>query len=221
MQRQLNAISDKEILHYLGCHEADEILNQQIQIAREKVYKLARPKIVYQIVPIHGLDNELHIPLHGKDIKELLVTSDQVLFMAATLGNAIDIETKRLSIKDMGDMLVFDAVCNAAIETIADEFEQEQRQLFYQNNRYFTDRFSCGYGDLNINIQKAFCEALDTKRKIGLYVNESYLLMPLKSITAIIGISELPQPKRITGCQGCDRRTFCELRKRGIFCGEN
>lgn len=219
MERILSSIPEQEILHYLGCEAADDLLQRQIVEAVQSVLRLARPKIVYQIVSVQGYENDLHIPLHGEDIKRLLATSHHAIFMAATLGNAIDIETKRLSLQDMGRMLVFDAVCNAAIEAVADQFEEEQRSYYRDQDQYFTDRFSCGYGDLSIDIQKAFCEALDTKRKIGLFVNASHLLIPLKSITALIGISDVAQPKRITGCERCDRRDFCELRKRGNRCG--
>lgn len=220
MERAVPVIPKKEILHYLGCDGCDDLLEKQITEATSKVGKLARAKIVYQVVNVQGYENDLKIPLYGEDVKQLLATCEQAIFMAATLGNAIDTEAKRLSLQDMGMMLVFDAVCNAAIEAVADEFEEEQRRLYQQQARYFTDRFSCGYGDLGIELQTKFCKALDTKRKIGLFVNESNLLLPLKSITALIGISKLPQARRITGCERCDRKEFCELRKRGNRCGE-
>lgn len=219
MERILPNIPYEEIVHYLGCQEVDERTKGQILSAIEKIKRLAKPKIVYQIVDIHGCENALNIPLSGNDIEELLSTCDQAVFLAATLGSAIDVETKRLSIQDMGDMLVFDAVSNAGIEAVADTFQEELRQQFLKEGRYLSDRFSCGYGDLSISIQKQFCEALDTKRKIGLYVNASSLLMPLKSITAIIGISKEKQKKRITGCAYCDLKDTCVLRKGGTRCG--
>lgn len=220
MERVLPEIPYEEVLHYLGCQKADEQTKAQILSAMEKIKRLARPKVIYQIVEIHGCENALNIPLSGHDIEELLSTCDQAIFMAATLGGSIDMETKRLSIKDMGDMLVFDAVSNAGIEAVADAFQEELKQQFLKEGRYLSDRFSCGYGDLSISIQKQFCEALDTKRKIGLYVNASSLLIPLKSITAIIGISKEKQQKRITGCAYCDLRETCILRKGGTRCGK-
>lgn len=219
METALPKISYEEVLHYLGCQMVDERTKQQILSAIEKIKQLAKPKIVYQITDVQGCENALGIELHGHDIKELLSTCDQAVFMAATLGNAVDVEAKRLSIKDMGDMLVFDAVCNAAIEAVADTFQEELKQQYLKQGRYLSDRFSCGYGDLSISIQKQFCEALDTKRKIGLFVNASSLLIPLKSITAIIGISDKKQKKRITGCAYCDLKDTCLLRKGGTRCG--
>ena len=219
MERSLPDIAYEEVLHFLGCREVDDQTRQQILSAMDKARKLAKPKIVYQISTLHGCENSLGIPLEGQDIAKLLKTCDQVVFLAATLGTAMDVESKRLALKDMGDMLVFDAVCNAAIEAVADAFQEELKRSQLQKHRYLTDRFSCGYGDLSISIQNAFCEALDTKRKIGLYVNTSSLLIPLKSITAIIGISDEKQPKHITGCAYCDLKETCLLRKGGKRCG--
>lgn len=220
MERVLPDIPYDEVLHYLASKEVDERTVVQIYRAIDKVKQLAKPKIVYQIATLEGCENTLGIPLHGHDIEELLVSCDQAVFMAATLGSAVDTEVKRLSIRDMGDMLIFDAVCNAAIEAVADAFQEELRVKFQEQGRYLSDRFSCGYGDLSISIQKRFCEALDTQRKIGLFVNASSLLIPLKSITAIIGISKEKQQKRISGCEYCDLKDTCLLRKEGMRCGK-
>lgn len=219
MERTLPKVSYQEVLHYLGCQTADDLLDQQIRQAMMTLEQLAKPKIVYQITDIVDRDSILGIPLIGKDIHTLLKTCDQAICMALTLGTAVDVETKRLSIKDMGAMLVFDAVCNAGIEALANAFQEELRRSYLVKKRYLSDRFSCGYGDFDISVQKKFCEALDTKRKIGVFVNESSLLIPLKSVTAIIGISNQRQPKRITGCEHCDLKETCVLRKGGMSCG--
>ena len=61
---------------------------------------------------------------------------------------------------------------------------------------YTRPRFSPGYGDLPINMQKDIFAALDCPRKIGLSLNESLLMSPSKSVTAIIGVSARPKQGR-------------------------
>lgn len=219
LERELPEIAMREVLHYLGCHKVDALVEKQILKMIEKVQQLAKPKLVYQIGKLDGVTNELGIPLSGADIKALLESSQEVVFMAATLGAQIDVESKRLSIKDMGDMVVFDAVCNAAIEAVVDAWNEELKEHYLAQGRYLTDRFSCGYGDFSIHVQKDFCAALDTKRKIGVYVSASSLLLPMKSVTALLGVSNQKQQKKITGCAHCDLKETCELRKRGNRCG--
>ena len=53
----------------------------------------------------------------------------------------------------------------------------------------------------------------------GLAVTESLLLNPVKSVTAVIGLSDRPQMARIRGCAYCQMRERCTLRKGGKHCG--
>ena len=84
---------------------------------------------------------------------------------------------------------------------------------------YLTDRFSPGYGDLPLDLQPALCAALDAQRRLGLTVTDSLLLNPVKSVTAVIGLSPTPQPARIRGCGYCNFRENCQFRKEGTTCG--
>ena len=49
-------------------------------------------------------------------------------------------------------------------------------------------RFSPGYGDLSLDTQKKLLSALDSQRKIGITLTESLLMLPTKSVSAIIGL---------------------------------
>jgi cobalamin-dependent methionine synthase I len=51
-----------------------------------------------------------------------------------------------------------------------------------------TQRFSAGYGDLPLELQRDIFGALDCQRKIGVTLNESLLMSPSKSVSAIVGI---------------------------------
>ena len=53
-----------------------------------------------------------------------------------------------------------------------------------------TARFSPGYGDLPLDCQAQFCATLDAARRIGLTVSSSGLLLPRKSVTAVIGLAQ-------------------------------
>lgn len=50
-------------------------------------------------------------------------------------------------------------------------------------------------------------------------MTESLLLNPVKSVTAVIGLSDRPQMARIRGCAYCRMRDRCALRKGGKHCG--
>ena len=53
---------------------------------------------------------------------------------------------------------------------------------------HLTERFSPGYGDLDMAVQKDLCLVLDTGRTIGVTLTESCMMVPVKSVTAIVGL---------------------------------
>ena len=89
-----------------------------------------------------------------------------------------------------------------------------------KNEGLFTrPRFSPGYGDLPLDVQSPLLALTDATRRLGVTLSESNLMNPLKSVTAVIGLSDTPQQARIRGCDYCAMRTRCNLRKAGKTCG--
>ena len=83
---------------------------------------------------------------------------------------------------------------------------------------YFTGRYSPGYGDFPIEMQKTLLQAVDGPKSIGLTSNESSILIPRKSITAIIGTANHPVSGYLATCDECTIRDNCRLRAEGTFC---
>ena len=75
-------------------------------------------------------------------------------------------------------------------------------------------------GDWPISLQPLLAETLDTARQIGLYVTDTYLMTPRKSVTALLGVSDHPVRGQLAGCGHCVLRARCNYRKRGITCAE-
>ena len=128
--------------------------------------------------------------------------------------NRTQFELKFILPRDMGscEVLILQAVAAAMIETCCDEVNDALRRTAEQEGLYCRPRFSPGYGDFSIEHQRDFSRLLDTPRKIGLTVTESCLLAPIKSVTAVIGLSETPQPCHRKGCEECGK-TDCAYRR--------
>ena len=105
---------------------------------------------------------------------------------------------------------------SAYVEAGCDAAEREIAARFL--DRYLTDRFSPGYGDLPLGLQQEICTLLDTERRLGVHATEHCLLNPQKSVTAIVGLSDKPQMARIRGCAYCSMGETCLLRKGGKRC---
>ena len=51
-----------------------------------------------------------------------------------------------------------------------------------------TRRFSPGYGDLSLDLQKTVFELLNPEKHIGITLTDGMLMTPMKSVSAFIGI---------------------------------
>lgn len=108
------------------------------------------------------------------------------ILLAVTLGAATDREIKKASATDISLAYALDCAACAAIERFADELcDSVAAELV---GRGLTERFSPGYGDLSLEYQPTIAEILGAGKLIGVGVNDSLLLSPSKSVTAIVGI---------------------------------
>lgn len=217
---KLPLIKEQEVLHYLGCKQGDDVLRKTIQEMIDVIFQSASPRVLWrEFILKDGQPVEaFHFP--GNDITRLWKESHACIIMAATLGVQVDREIKKRNIKDMGEALVLDACANAGIEAVCDQFCVELAQMYETKKCYLTDRFSCGYGDLPINIQTNVIKTLDAQKKIGLHVNENQILIPCKSVTAIMGVAKTIQPYIVRGCQVCRLRETCAYHRGGTTCGK-
>ncbi len=158
------------------------------------------------------------ILLLGDDIRRLLKGCQQCIILAATLGPQPDRLMKRKGLQDMGSALIFDMCAGDAIENLCNDINNELDEYYHSLGLFLTDRFSPGYGDLPLSASVDIAKMLDATRRIGLTFNSSGLMIPLKSVTALIGISDKPKPMTIRGCKYCRMTKSCSFKKRGLTC---
>jgi len=189
----------------------------------KEFYTAAKPRIIYKIFELEkGLKlTGTSVTLQGRDIATLLSDCDSCILLAVTLGLEVDKLIRRTQVSDMGTALAIDTESNNYIEESCNKIQLGLEEEFLAKGLYLTDRFSPGYGDMPLSQVRDICKLLDTEKKIGIWVNESDLMIPTKSITAVIGISNKPQPKRISGCSNCKLYGICEYKKAGIKCQIN
>ncbi|MGE4549312.1 MAG: hypothetical protein AB7C89_07160 [Intestinibacillus sp.] len=224
MESVLTAINRSEVLKYLRYRggTVPEETEAQIREGMDTVLRTARPRYRFQLFDIDRTDGlrlaGTSFALVGEDIAGLLAACDRCVLLAATLGNELESLLRRAQLTDMARAVILDACSSSAIENVCDNIEAEiLKQL---PGMHQTDRFSPGYGDMPITVQREFCEVMDTARKIGLTVSASGIMIPRKSVTAILGIADKPQPKRFRGCEHCSLFENCVFRKDGKTCGK-
>lgn len=216
-------VSRSEVLRYLGMHGAQpsDGMEQQIEQARAKMRELAQVKFVYKRFALERTEKGICVQgttliLTGKDIGEHLKGCSHCVLMAVTLGMAVQRQIAAVQHRSMAQALYLDACATAAVEEACDFCEQELRRQYPEER--FTSRFSPGYGDLPLSLQNDFLNALDARRRIGLFLTSSGLLTPCKSVTAVLGVGEQAAGKE-RSCEVCSLRETCTYRKRGTNCG--
>lgn len=219
---ELLPISKSEAARYMGVKgEPDEAVMELLDRAERLVREKVRPKYVYLETDVRFTDEGVVLgamsePLTGEDIKRHLKGCDRAVMLAATLSQEADKLIRQAAVTNMAESLAIDCICSAAIEQVCDRAEEE---IFAEHPApYRTWRFSAGYGDLPITLQKGFILALNAQRRIGLTVTDSSLLIPSKSVTAIIGVSDTPVERGGKGCAICSMRDSCEFRRTGRVC---
>lgn len=210
----LGSLDHAEAVRYLGDArvEMNAAMEQLLSECEEQVLAVAEPKYLYQVkdLPCEAL-------MAGEDIAAHLAGCQKAVLLCATLGAGIDRMLRVEQVKDMSRAVVLDALSSVAIEQVCKQFDDFIAEQF--PDLFQTFRFSPGYGDYPIDLQKFYLTELDAPKKIGLTTNDNYLLIPTKSVTAVTGLSETEPPKRKRGCATCNLRGSCNFRQRGDHCG--
>jgi len=211
-----------DALQYLGSGcPTQRARREMAAVARELTERLW-PKYTYRVFSLNHEPEgirlvEADILLEGTLAKTMLADCRQAAVLACTLGAEFDALLRGEQARDMGKAAMLNACGSALVESGCDEVEEKIAERF--PDRFLTDRFSPGYGDLPLSLPPKICAALDTQRRLGVVVSDSYLMNPVKSVTAVIGLADTPQMARIRGCAFCAIRETCALRKGGNHCG--
>nr|WP_317413215.1 methionine synthase [uncultured Solibaculum sp.] len=219
-----DSIDRREILRYLGYGQKvpDTATSEKVEQCLKELGDAVHPMSRWAVFDIvHGLDKvklpQCDMELSGQSIASHLEGCSKAVLLAATLSAGADRLIRCAQVCDMAKGLIMDCCATAAIEAVCDQAEEDIRTHF--PGQYFTFRFSPGYGDLPITLQKRFLAVLDAPRKLGLCATDRSLLTPSKSVTAVIGVSNHPVAPQKRGCGACNLRETCQFRKRGAHCG--
>ena len=216
---RLNELHENEILKYLGYRgqEIDENLRQQIERCIREVSRASVPRIVWKRLPVENSHVD-GLTLAGRDMANLLDHCQEVVLLGATIGAMVERLLMRYEVKSMSDALIMDACASTAVENVCNNFESDLRAEVEQQGKYLSDRFSPGYGDLPFSENPDFCALLNVEKRIGVTQSPTHLMIPRKSVMAIMGISDHPLKMRGKGCENCPMFRNCRFRKKGVTC---
>jgi len=201
----------------MGVPASDTALDPLIEQAEAEVIAAARPKHVSQHIDIN-IDQSAGIvvlagtAIESHDLAVHLKGCQEGFLFACTLGVGVDSLIKRYSFTNLPMLPIVQAVASAYTEFCADAAQQELEAFAAKRGLYLRPRYSPGYGDFQLNCQRFLFDALQISKKIGVTLTNSFLMVPFKSITAVIGLSDDSTQCHINKCMTCTAKN-CPFRK--------
>ena len=183
------AVREKEILRYAGCAEADAVTASLMEDCLTEAADALAYKVCYRELPVK-IDGEKCdfgvFSVLSHQLARNLENCTRVLLLAATVGVGIDRLIQKYSRIAPSRALMLQAIGAERIEALCDAFCDDMEKEMGVSLR---PRFSPGYGDLPMGVQKDIISLLEAPKRIGLSLNDSLLMSPTKSVTAFAGIT--------------------------------
>lgn len=188
-----------EIARYLGYQKVvvpDEQVSTLIKAAAGEMLEVIQPQSVcekfdltveYDEKKDFGLVAFSDVTIKSKDLARNLRDCSQIVLFAATLGPQCDQLIRRAQVKDQVKAAVFQATGAMYIEKCVDLLNENIKQDAESQGKTTRPRFSPGYGDLSLDVQKSFFRLLPCQR-IGLTLMDTLVMSPEKSVTAFVGV---------------------------------
>ena len=188
-----------EIARYLGYQKVavpDEQVSTLIKAAADEMLDVIQPQSVcekfdltveYDEKKDFGLVAFSDVTIKSKDLARNLRDCSQIVLFAATLGPQCDQLIRRAQVKDQVKAAVFQATGAMYIEKCVDLLNEKIKQDAEAQGKTTRPRFSPGYGDLSLDVQKSFFRLLPCQR-IGLTLMDTLVMSPEKSVTAFVGV---------------------------------
>ena len=201
-----------EIMRYMGSRENDTL---SLALARECI-EYCRNKLLYKvcygIFPIDIRNCNVDFPfmqVESCHLAKNLCRCKEAIVFAATVGLGPDRLISKYSRISPSKALAFQSIGAERIESLCDVFCKSMEDEYSARGLFPRPRFSPGYGDFAIDAQKDIFRVLDCSKKIGLTLNNSMLMSPSKSVTAVIGLAENKIENNFKKCTNCQNIDCC------------
>lgn len=219
-------INENEVLRYLeykGQYINDNLkstINECKKLTKDKI----NPRYVLRVYPILRENNKIEIKgsnlkLVSKDIYKLFENCDGCIIMATTLGIEIEKEIRKYSYTELTKSIILDACATVGIEEFCDLIQDSIRDKLKGQGKYITTRYSPGYGDLSIDYNVEIINILNASKEIGLTITENKIMIPRKSVIAIMGVSDKSIEDKKKSCLNCKNYNCCKYKKEDGCCG--
>lgn len=209
-------LDKQEVLRYLGAGGSGQALDRWISQAWGEIVSVARPKYTSRLVTVETQGTAVVLGgarVESQSLAQHLRGCREAFLFACTLGPGVDMLIKRHAVSDMALAPVLQACSAAYIEAYADKAQKGLEEGYARKHGlYLRPRYSPGYGDFPLTSQRFMSAALDMPKKLGVSLTGDCMMVPFKSITAVIGLTQDATQCHIHRCMACTASN-CPFRK--------
>ena len=218
---RISFVDLEETRRYAGLANSAAFPENLLKEACAQAKLLIKPKAVWNIYPYdtseHAILGPATLRLTEESIVNRLSGAVEVAVMAVTIGARLEEEvSNQFSQGAYTGAILLDAAGTAATEQACDQVNALITQHAARMGYVTGKRFSPGYGGWDVRVQP---EILDLAQAslVDIGVTASMMLVPRKSVSAVIGIypyqESLSLPNmREASCDDCQHVT-CQVRK--------
>ena len=216
-------ITDSELFLQMGYGETspdDDILHE-IDLIKNEVKVFLKPRFGFVTFDGGELDTEKktlciggRLFNIGRIITSQLHGAEAYAFFVATSGTAFEQFQRRLEAEgDMVRVFIADSFGSVIAEKTADVMERWLQIFINSRGWKHTNRFSPGYCGWHVSQQQQLFPMLGEDRPCGIQLSSSSLMVPIKSVSGIIGLGANVKKLEYT-CGLCDYAKCYKRRKK-------
>ncbi|MGN0805910.1 MAG: Vitamin B12 dependent methionine synthase activation subunit [Candidatus Coproplasma sp.] len=190
---KLNCVDRSETMYYLGYTKGVTPEKEVISLFDEcesLILQAQDLKAVYDIYNVSADGDELNLgfaSIKSHSLALNLKGCNRLALFAATAGSGVDRLIVKYSKISPSKAAVLQAMGAALIESWCDEICARLKEKYNLNS----SRFSCGFGDCDITLQRDIFRALSVTKRLGITLSGDCFMTPTKSVTAMVGIKDL------------------------------
>lgn len=209
-------VNPSEIFRYAFCGKNPaEDVRILAMASVEEALPVCSYKVCYVRMPIIREEGALDLgfgKIRSEGLYSNLEGCNEAVIFAATIGIGMDRLISKYGRISPSKSVMMQAIGAERIEALCDAFNMEIEAAACSEGKGTVFRYSPGYRDFSLTYQRGIFDLLKCNTAIGLSLNDSMLMSPSKSVTAIIGISEDPEQRcSKEKCERCDKKD-CEFR---------
>lgn len=189
----LKPLNLSEIKRYSGLDQYADFPSHLLDQACTESYLLAEPAATWQMYDYNASSATIMGPqpltLQSTKVIKYLSQALKIAVMALTIGPKLEQKVSEyFTSGEYTSGLLLDAAGTAAVEVAADQVCEFIKRQAAQQGYLPLPRFSPGYGEWDITVQPLILD-LANAHEINLTATDSCMLLPRKSITAVIGLT--------------------------------